>query len=174
MNRKFFIFMSAIMLLLMFALTGCSGNKEDNIKISGTYVWEDNNKVSLSFSGNSVTIKDRQHDIEAEGTFIMASTTDDEKYMIATFGGDAGGVPSTIGIVNEHRLDVGGYYFVKKSFWENNWWKILIGFVILCIIGALYHKKTGRNLEDDVEKLVDKVADKAGNIKDSNDNNDQT
>lgn len=133
----------AILIIIFTALmmSGCG-----EIKISGTYISEQNSDEYYEFSGESIV----EYHLNGEiltGSFIYAENT-----VLISFNS---GEMTALSVKNDKTLYYGLNAYVKKGFWEKHWWKFVIGGVIIVVIEAVYKKITGRDLEDDIDKLTD-------------------
>jgi len=171
----------AAVLLIMTALlmlSGCSSLSGKYVKkLSGRYVNQLNDKDYFVFSkGGKV---EYHHDGEKyDGTYCItegvvygvivtngAEIDDGGEYpdgyleyagnMNDSMQGDNGTL-LILQIENKKTLALGALIFTRSTFWSRNWWKFLIGFVVLCIIATIYEKATGRDIDEDIDKFTDK------------------
>lgn len=137
-----------LIMLLAISVSGCG-----RTKYSGTYVNEHDRKEKFVFSGES-KVTYYNHGQRLKGTYYG-----DNKSIVITFG--QGEDTQIIALMVESKKVL--YYkmmaFVKKGYIQRNWWKWLIAGAIYTIIAAIYRRKTGRDLGDDLENLGDKFDD---------------
>lgn len=60
-------------------------------------------------------------------------------------------------IENKKTLGIGALIYSRSTWLSRNWWKILIGLVIFGIIITIYEKATGKDFEEECEKVGDKM-----------------
>ena len=151
-------------LILMITLSGCSSQQ-----VSGKYFSKENKKISMEFDkGNIVTYYNG--DTSVQGAYYFEYSDD---YVTVVFPEDVtwplfGSVETsdymTFEVVNSKNLELNfasgtALAFAKKGFLALHWKKILIIALIWEIIPSIYTKITGRELEEDIENLADKLDD---------------
>ena len=135
-----------LVMILMISLSGCG-----RIKISGTYVNEHDKKEKFKFSGESkVTYYNK--DGRIEGTYYG-----NRNGIVVTLGEGENETVAFLTVENKKVLYYDMMAFVKKGFIERNWYKFLFLGAAYSIVAAIYKRKTGRDLEEDLENLSDKL-----------------
>lgn len=144
-NRSIIITL-ILLIVLMVSVSGCG-----RVKLSGTYVNEHDREEKFKFSGESkVTYYNKNESMD--GSYQGSG-----KSIIAVFGQGDDTTMEFLTIENKKVLYYNSMAFVKKGFIERYWHIALIIGVAYCIITAIYKKKTGRDLEEDLENLSDKL-----------------
>lgn len=145
MKKRTAIIITLIM-LIMVTLSGCG-----EVKLSGTYVDEDNKDNYFKFSGeNNVSLYSEQGHID--GTYYIIDDA-----AILYFDSEPEFNTLILEIKNNRKVYLLSTAFVKQGFLKRNWGKILIGILILGVIIRIYEKTTGRNIEDDLDKADEKL-----------------
>ena len=144
-DKKIIITFMLIMLLAV-VVSGCG-----RIKLSGTYVNEHDRKEKFKFSGES-KVTYYNHGQRLEGTYFG-----DNESIIITFGQGEDAQMIVLMVDSKKVLYYKMMAFVKKGYIERNWWKWLIAGAVYTIVVAIYKRKTGRDLEEDLENLGDKL-----------------
>lgn len=144
MKIRRIITITTLMILIMVTLSGCGVKK-----LSGTYVSELDSTEYFKFSGESkVTFYSNQDSIDGAYRIV-------DNAAILYF--DLEPDPSVIllEIKNKNTLYYTMTAYVKQGFWKKHWKKFVIGSMVLGVFSIIYKKVTGRDLEDDIEKLSD-------------------
>lgn len=142
-NKNIVITLVLVMILAV-SVSGCG-----RIKLSGTYVNEHDKKEKFKFSGESkVTYYNK--DGHVDGTYYG-----DKDSVIATFGQGENATIAVLSVDSKKVLYYNMMAFVKKGFIERNWYKFLLLGAAFTIIEAIYKRKTGRDLGEDLENISD-------------------
>ncbi len=144
-NKNIVIILVLIMLLAI-SLSGCG-----RIKLSGTYVNEHDRKEKFKFSGES-KVTYYNHGQRLKGTYYG-----DNESIIITFGQGEDTQMIVLMVESKKVLYYNMMAFVKKGYLERNWWKWLIAGAVYTIVTSIYKRKTGRDLEEDLDNLGDKL-----------------
>lgn len=183
---------AAVLLIMTMAvmLSGCSSLPGEFVKkLSGRYVNQLNDKDYFEFKSGG-KVKYHHNGEKFDGTYRISDGV--VFGVIETYGKeiDTGGKHPDgyleyavnmrdsmqgengtlliLQIENKKTLTFGVYVYARSTFWSRNWWKLLIGFVVLCIIVAIYEKTTGKDFEEEAYKLSDRI----DNFFDGDDNDD--
>lgn len=143
MKRKKNCAIMLFVVFLMIFMSGCGVKK-----LSGKYVNENNKSEYFKFSGESkVTYHNEQGskvgNYRIENNALIAYFEEGEELIFLE--------------VKDKKTLYEGYTtaYVKKNFLQRHWEAIVIFLVIYSIVSLVYTKITGRNLEDDLENLLD-------------------
>ncbi len=183
---------AAVLLIMTMALmlSGCSSLSGKFVKkLSGRYVNQLNDKDYFEFK-SSGKVKYHHNGEKFDGTYrisegVVFGVIETNGAEIDTDGKHPDGYLEYAGnmnnsmagengtllllqIENKKTLTFGVYVYARSTFWSRNWWKILIGLVVLGILITIYEKATGRDFEEDCNKLSDRI----DNFFDGDDNDD--
>lgn len=138
MKKKYLIIAVIVVLVI---LSGCG----QVTSLSGKYVNEQNNSEYLKFSGET-TVVFRADGEKITGTYSIVGDT-----VMLVFGAGENTTLEFFAIKDKNTLiyNLYGVAYVKRTFWNYYWKKILIfgtiGFFILGIIGNILEKKEKNN-----------------------------
>lgn len=144
-KNKNIVITFVLIMLLAVSLSGCG-----KIKFSGTYVNEHDRKEKFKFSGES-KVTYYNHGQRIKGTYFG-----DNDCIVITFGQGDDAHMMVLMVESKKVLYYNMMAFVKKGYIERNWWKWLIAGAAYLIIDAAYRRRTGRNLDEDLEDLGNK------------------
>lgn len=139
------IYAILILILTAFIMSGCG-----KTNISGTYVSERDSNEYLEFTGES------RVEYHFDGDSMVGSFRVADNLVLISFDNNESVI---LEAKNDKTLYNGLNAFVKKGFWEKHWWKFVIGFVALGAVSTIYKMVTGRDLEDDLDKLDERFDD---------------
>ncbi len=141
-KNKNIVFTFVLIMLLAVCLSGCG-----KTKISGTYVNEHDRKEKFKFSGES-KVTYYNHGQRIKGAYFG-----DDDCIVITFGQGDDAQMIVLAVESKKVLYYNMMAFVKKGYIERNWWKWLIAGAVFSIVEAIYKRKTGRDLEEDLDNL---------------------
>lgn len=130
-----------VVIFMLITFTGCGQVKS----LSGKYVNEQDSSEYLKFSGESTVV------LCADGEKITGTYSIYKDAAMLMFGSGDNVESVILGIKNKNTLilNIVGVAYVKKTFWNYYWKKILlygtIGFIVLAVIGNIINKKEKHN-----------------------------